>query len=59
MLRGLKKTIAVCLIGFGVRYANGDSTSYYVVVNYNWYNNYSCWDIVAFMLKKGVKICLL
>lgn len=53
MLRGLKKTIAVCLIGFGVRYVNGDSTSYYVVVNYNWYNNYSCWDIVAFMLKRG------
>ena len=55
MFRGLKKTIAVCLIGFGIRYINGYFTSYYMVVNYNRYNNYSCWNIVAFMLKGGKK----
>lgn len=53
MLRGLKKTIAVCLIGFGVRYINGNITSYYMVVNYNWYNTYCCRNIMAFMLKRG------
>ena len=53
MFRGLKKTIAVCLIGFGIRYINGYFTSYYMVVNYNRYNNYSCWNIVALMLKRG------
>ncbi len=56
MFRGLKKTIAVCLIGFGIRYINGYFTSYYMVVNYNRYNNYSCWNIVAFMLKGGKKM---
>ena len=55
MIRMLKKTIAVCLIGFGLRYTNGIITSCYMVVIYNWSCYYCCRYNVAYMLKKGDK----
>ena len=42
MFRLLKKTFAVCLIGFGLRYFDGIITSCNLVAFYNWHSYHCC-----------------
>jgi hypothetical protein len=52
MLKLFKKTLAVCLIGFGLRSIASYITSFYRLAIYYRYYNCGSWNSMAFLLKK-------
>lgn len=52
MLKLFKKTLAVCLIGFGLRSVASNITSTFRLVVCYWNYNSSCWNNMAFLLTK-------
>ena len=52
MLRLFKKTLAVCLIGFGFRSLACNITSIFRLVIYYWYYNSTSRNNLAMLLKK-------
>ena len=51
MLNLFKKTLAVCLIGFGIRSITCNITSVFGLVIYNWDFNSNSRNSLAFLLK--------
>jgi hypothetical protein len=51
MLNLFKKTLAVCLIGFGLRCITCNTTSVFGLVIYNWNFNSNSRNSLAFLLK--------
>jgi len=50
MLKLFRKTLAVCLIGLGLRYFTCDITSFYRLVICNWHYCYLCRYWLALLL---------
>lgn len=57
MLKLFKKTLAVCLIGFGLRCVTCDITSIFRLVVCNWNYNSSSWNSMAFLLNQNKGEC--
>ena len=55
MLRLFRKTLAVCLIGFGLRSTTCNITSFFGVAIHYWTNNSNSWDSLAFLLNSYFK----
>ena len=56
MLKLFKKTLAVCLIGFGLRSSTGNITSTFrLVICYGNYDS-SGWNNMAFLLSKMLQL---
>lgn len=55
MLKLFKKTLAVCLIGFGLRCIISNITSIFRLVIYHWHNHSCSGNSMAFVLKRKIK----
>ncbi len=55
MFRLFKKTLAVCLIGFGLRITTCDITSFFWLDIYNWSSTSSAWNSMDNMLKQTLR----
>ena len=53
MLKLFKKTLAVCLIGFGLRSITSNITSIFRLAVCYWNYNSSSWNSMAFLLNKN------
>lgn len=56
MLKLFKKTLAVCLIGFGLRSTTSNITSTFGLVICYWNYNSSSWNNMAFLLIKMLQL---